>query len=489
MHFSFFIQKTRGRMTSRPQEKNMHPFLASIRRTIEKYGLIRPGERILVGVSGGPDSVSLLHGLRQYYGDQSDIRAIHIHHGLRGREADGDEAWVRELCESMGIACVVRRIEPERWAEGTNQSVQMRARQMRYEHFRSAIREHDADRLALGHTADDQAETVLLNLLRGSGRPGLAGSPPCRPAGAGGATIIHPLIEMTREEVLAFLRDERMAYREDSSNQSDKYLRNRIRRHLLPLLAAYNPGIRDQLIRTAEILRAEEDWMEGETAQALDAVKAESAEGEAGISIPRLLELPLALRRRVVHRMLRDLSGEEATFEHVESLLSHLVQWSGEKRFTLPGGALAIRERDTLSFLRAEPPATPDAEMKLEVPGSTELAPWGIRLETSVLSKEGCEPLPSSSLEAHLDFDLTGSALWVRSRRPGDRFRPLGLGGTKKIQDFLVDAQVSRRLRERVPLLMTEDGRVAWVVGHRIDDRFKIRPGTKQVLRLRALPP
>ncbi|MEE8110430.1 MAG: tRNA lysidine(34) synthetase TilS, partial [bacterium] len=118
-----------------------------------------------------------------------------------------------------------------------------------------------------------------------------------------------------------------------------------------------------------------------------------------------------------------------------------------------------------------------------------ELAPWAIRLETSVLSKEGCDPLPSSSLEAHLDFDLTGSALWVRSRRPGDRFRPLGLGGTKKIQDFLVDAQVSRRLRERVPLLMTEDGRVAWVVGHRIDDRFKIRPGTKQVLRLRALPP
>ncbi|MFQ5914391.1 MAG: tRNA lysidine(34) synthetase TilS [Nitrospinota bacterium] len=466
----------------------MDRLLASIRRTVEKYGLTHPGEKILVGVSGGPDSVSLLHGLRRCYGDEVNLVAIHVHHGLRGEEADRDAAWVGALCESMGIECAIRRIEPQRWSEEPGQSVQMRARKLRYEVFQEEIRERDAHRLALGHTADDQAETLLLNLLRGTGRAGLAGIPPSRPAGVGDATVIRPLIETPREEVLRFLREERIAYRQDSSNESDRYLRNRIRRALLPDLAAYVPGIRGRLVRTAEILRAEEEWIEGVVSDALETVKTRSAEEGPGISIPRLLELPLALRRRVIHRVLRELAGEETTFEHVESLLAHLERWSGEKRFTLPGAVVAIRERETLYFLPTEPPEASAALLKLRVPGSTELAPWGICLETTVSPQQECGSPPASNLEAHLDFERTGGSLWVRSRRPGDRFCPLGLGGTKKIQDFFVDSRVPRRLRDGVPLLVTEDGRVAWVIGHRIDDGFRTRPGTQRVLRLLAVP-
>ncbi len=480
----------------------MHPFLSSIRRTVEKHGLIRPGEKILIGVSGGADSVSLLHGLKRSYGEAVTLAGVHVHHGLRGEEADQDADWVRAVCESVGLPCFVRRIDPEQWKGKSGESVQMLARRLRYALFNETIREFGADRLAVGHTADDQAETLLLGLIRGAGRAGLAGIPPCRPAGVAKATVIRPLIETTRAEVIRFLEKEGISYREDSSNQTDKYLRNRVRRHLLPDLLHYNPGALDGLAKTAEILRAEEDWLEKETARALAEVIVEADEGEeegviSPIHVPRLLTLPLAIRRRVIFKHLRELSPEEVTFDHVERLLAELrksqASWRGEKRISLPGGAAAIRDRDILCFLRTEaaPPTQPDPatlERKLHVPGTTDLEAWGIILDSAVNARSGNEPLPSTDSEAALDFDRTGENLFVRSRRPGDRFRPLGLKGTKKVQDFLVDSRVPRHRRDRVPLLLTREGEVAWLIGHRIDDRFKIRPDTRRVLRLKVMP-
>ncbi len=464
--------------------------------------MFRPGEKILVGVSGGPDSVSLLHGLRACFGDRLDFVAVHIHHGLRGEEADSDASWVRGFCESLGIECVTRKIEPDEWPAPPQGSVQMRARKLRYGIFETLVRERAADRLALGHTADDQAETVLLNLIRGAGRPGLSGIPPIRPiAREGGATVVRPLIETSRELILRRLRDEKISYREDSSNQSDRYLRNRIRRHLIPELAAYNPGIRDALGRAAEILRAEESWMEAEETRALSSITLPSDGEEFRVSIPRLLRLPLALQRRVTNRILSHDAFAAAGFEHVETLLAQArnsaggasARRGGEKRICLPGGIVAILERETILFLPEDATGPPDIEwmrtgLGLPVPGMTELAPWGIRIETALSSPGEGPSLPSSILEAHLDLDLTGTALSVRSRRPGDRFRPLGLGGSKKIQDFLVDVRVPKRRRDHVPLLVTKTGEIAWIIGHQIDDRFKIRPGTKRVLRLKATP-
>lgn len=464
--------------------------------------MFRPGEKILVGASGGPDSVSLLHGLRTCFRDRLNLVAVHIHHGLRGKEADSDASWVREFCESLGIECVTRNIETDGWSAPPQESVQMRARKLRYGIFETLVRERAADRLALGHTADDQAETVLLNLIRGTGRPGLAGIPPVRPiAREGEATVIRPLIETSRELILRHLRDEKISYREDSSNQSDRYLRNRIRRHLIPELAAYNPGIRDGLGRTAEILRAEESWMESEETRALSSITLPPDEEGFSVSIPQLLRLPLALQRRVTIRIFRRTAFTAVGFDHVETLLAHVRDSArggpgGEKRICLPGGVVAILERETIRFLPEDATEPADIERMrsgwgLPVPGMTELAPWGIRIETALSSPgedPSLPPLPSSIHEAHLDLDMMGTALSVRSRRPGDRFRPLGLGGTKKIQDFLVDARVPKRHRDHVPLLVTETGEIAWIIGHRIDDRFKIRAGTKRILRLKATP-
>ena len=366
--------------------------------------MFRPGEKILVGASGGPDSVSLLHGLRTCFGDRLNLVAVHIHHGLRGEEADSDASWVREFCESLGVECLTRNIEPDGWSAPPQESVQMRARKLRYGIFETLVRERGADRLALGHTADDQAETVLLNLIRGAGRPGLAGIPPLRPiARAGGATVIRPLIETSRELIFRRLREEQISYREDSSNQSDRYLRNRIRRHLIPELASYNPGIRDALGRTAEILRAEESWMESEETRALSSITLPPDKEGFSVSIPRLLGLPLALQRRVTIRILRGAAFTAVGFDHVETLLAHVRDSArggpgGERRICLPGGVAAILERETIRFLPEDATAPPDIERMrsgwgLPVPGMTELAPWGIRMETA-LSSSGEDPSP-----------------------------------------------------------------------------------------------
>ena len=241
--------------------------------------------------------------------------------------------------------------------------------------------------------------------------------------------------------------------------------------------------------------------MEEEEKRALSSVTLRPNGEGLEVSIPRLRMLPLALQRRVTHRILKRYAGEAAGFDHVETLLA-LVRdsagegpgtWGGEKRVSLPGGIAAVFKRETLGFLPDEATEPPDVEsmrngLEIQVPGSMELVPWGIRLETALSSREECPPLPSSTLEAQLDLDLTGTAFSVRSRRPGDRFHPLGLGGTQKIQDFLVNVRIPRRLRDRVPLLVTGAGEIAWIIGHRIDDRFKVQPGTKRVLRLKAIP-
>ena len=459
----------------------MDPLLKSLCRTLQKYEMVRPGERVLVGVSGGPDSVALLYGLLRA-GPSLQLQILYIHHGLRGAEADREAKWVEALGARLGLPYTERRIEPGSLVT-PGLSLQMAARRRRYEIFREEVRRQGAHRLALGHTADDRAETLLMGLLRGVGLKGLSGIPPMREG-----WIIRPLLETPRKLIEAYLSAEGIPFLQDPSNLRQDFLRNRIRHRLLPELeSSYNPRLRETLSRTAELLWAEDAWMEAETARALDRLLVRWPKGELVLPVSALGETHLALRRRLLLKVLTDLGAPTARLRsvHIEALLESLCRWEGERRFRLPGGLSAVRQRDWLIFYRRDEAPRPLAEVPLQIPGRTALEPWGLTLSAQVLARGEAGPFQGNPLRAWFDFEKVGGELLVRSRRPGDRFRPLGLQGTKKLKDFFIDAGIPRRERDGVPLLVA-GGEILWVIGHRLGKGAEVSEKTETILALEA---
>ncbi len=391
-------------------------------------------EPLLLGVSGGADSVALLYALVEL-GWRPHV--CHLNHQWRGAESEADAEFVRELAGRLGLPCTVEaRMVPHD---------EDAAREARHEFFGAVVKQAGIITLALAHTADDQAETFLLRLLRGAGTAGLSGIWPERQIA--GLRVIRPLLEVSRAEVMAYLRERKLSWREDESNADVRFARNRLRHVLLPLLEReFNPGVRDVLARTAEILR-DEDALLNELAR--------------GIAIETLADAPVALQRRALRLWLGELG-----FEHVEAVraLRH-----GE--LSLPGGVIVGCEHGRLvKIVPTEPVTGPWA---LNTDGDTVIEELGVRF---VLGDGG----------ERLDAEALGESLVVRTWREGDAFQPLGMTGTKKLQDFFVDEKVARRSRWRVPLVCVADGRIAWVVGYRIAEPFKVTERTRQVLRLRV---
>ena len=460
----------------------MHPFLKSFCRTLHRYEMVCPGERVLVGVSGGPDSVSLLHGLLHL--DLSlELRILHIHHGLRGAEADEEAKWVENLGARLGVPYTERKIEPGSLVT-PGFSLQMAARRRRYEIFREEVERQGAHRLALGHTADDRAETLLMGLLRGAGLKGLSGIPPVREG-----WVIRPLLETPRSLIEGFLSSEGIPFLQDPSNLRQEYLRNCIRHRLLPdLEASYNPRLRETLARTAERLWAEDEWMEAETFRALDRLLVRWPQGEVALPVAALAETHLALRRRLVLKILTDMGAPAARIRsvHIEVLLESLSRWSGERRFRLPGDFNVTRDRHWLIFRRGAEPPRPLAEVSLQIPGRTALEPWGLALSAQIFDRGDKSPLEADPLRAWFDLGSVGGDLLVRSRRPGDRFRPLGFSGTKKLKDFFIDARIPRRERDTIPLLVAGE-QILWIIGHRLGKGAGISAETKAILALEVV--
>ena len=399
--------------------------------------MLTPGDALLVGVSGGPDSVALLdalvrHGYRPH--------VCHLNHQLRGAASDADAEFVRQLAGTHGLPVMI-----ESQSVTTDEGACRQARLAFFERVAAVTGVHT---LALAHTADDQVETFLLRLLRGAGPTGLTGILPDRQLGS--LRVIRPLLNVSRAEVLQYIRDHGLEYREDASNTDQRFLRNRIRHELLPLLERnYNPGIRAVLRRTAEILRAE-------------------AEAD-----------PIAAERRAI----RGLVGESVNFEQVEMLRSLAM---GDE-VSLPGGLTVYRDYDGLKIGRHEAPV--QGHWVLKTDSATLISELGVkfvcRLCEPAAGKPSLRGRSQQPGEECFNADALGPMPFVRTWQDGDRFQPLGMTGEKKLQDYFVDEKVPRRQRSRVPLLCATDGRIAWVVGYRIADPFKVTEQTRRVLVVR----
>ncbi|MBI1950247.1 MAG: tRNA lysidine(34) synthetase TilS [Acidobacteria bacterium] len=462
------------------------------RRTIARYDMLRPGERVLVAVSGGPDSTALLSVLCRLAPEMKlDLHVAHLDHGWRGRASARDAEFVRRMATRLRLPVTVGHLGPRAWQarEGRQSSREARARELRQSFLLETAREIGAQKVALGHTRDDQAESLLLRLLRGSGPRGLAGTYPVVDG-----VIIRPLIDVRRRDIMAYLRERRLSYRVDATNRDRTLTRNRVRRSLIPLLEReFNPNVVEALAHAADLLRDEDGFLGGLAANKYREIA--SRRGESVVLEARALqELPVPIRRRILRLALAEARGDlrRIALQHVERSLSLLEERRRRGRVSLPGGTAVDMQGDQMRIARraaegGEPAAagTSPREALCPVPGEVVLPGFDLRLKATVVPREQVPAdLRSFGRErAFLDADLLPGPLLIRPRRPGDRFVPLGAPGTRKVKSFLIDRKVPVDERGRIPLVLSGD-RIAWVMDHEIDDRFKITDATRRVLVL-----
>ncbi len=455
--------------------------------------MLTPGDRVLVGVSGGPDSVALLHLLSRLAPElKIHLGVAHLNHCLRGASADRDAEVVRQATAALGYPCHFGRAHVLKVKRQLGLSLEEASRRVRYAFFNKIMAGAGYTKLALGHHLDDNAEQMLMALLRGAGRRGLSGIPPVREN-----RIIRPLINVRRSQIEAFVAERGFVCALDESNHDLRFVRNRIRHRLLPLLASgYNPRIQEHLHRLADMMRNEERWMDGLTADPYEKAVLKRGKGTVTLSADSLRQAHPALARRLVRMALQELAGtlQRISFSHVQSVLDLLMVGGSEKERHLPGGIRALRSGERLILLMAASgrrgaamaAVGKKAAVKTEIdgpfPATVNIQALGIGLRLSP-----CRPhhLPRwtnvGRNQAYLDLDRLALPLIARPWVPGDRFTPLGATGSQKLKKFFIDHRIPRQTRALIPVLADQQ-RIIWLMGQRIDDHVKVTADTSQVL-------
>ncbi len=495
-------------------------------RAIERHGLLAAGDGVIVGVSGGPDSVALLDVLaRLGEGLGLTLHVAHLDHGIRPTSAD-DAAFVADIARRRDVPCTVARADVPAFAADNGLSVEEAGRMARYALFAALAEALGVRAVATAHHADDQAETVLLHLLRGSGLAGLRGMRPIAPlppvgdapavtivqtdapglrttlsAGPGARAIrlVRPFLGLARADILAHLAAHNLPYRLDPTNADIAILRNRVRVELLPLLASYTPAITDILGRTAQTLADDYDVLQALTLAAWPTVARETPSG-IELEVAALTEQPAALRRTLVREALTRLGPlRDVSLTHIERCLALAESGQVGVGADLPYGVRVTRGYTALHIGRSEPPL-PDwpllppnsLPLPVAVPGVTPLPGRHWALHAEWVGAEAVERARGSTdtpcwVET-VDASAAADGLWLRTRQAGERFQPLGLGGrSRSLHDFMSDAHIPPAARDRLPLVVTHS-HIIWVAGFRLDHRARVTPDTHHRLRLRFEP-
>ncbi|MCZ6601572.1 MAG: tRNA lysidine(34) synthetase TilS [Planctomycetota bacterium] len=450
---------------------------------MEREGLLGSSEQIVVGLSGGPDSVALLHVLVDLSTKRDwELLAVHVHHGVRGEEADQDAYFARSIAESLGVAFGTRTIVP-----GPNPS-EDRLRRKRYHHLGSEALAIGATAVAVGHHRDDQAETVLHRMARGTGIRGLAGIPYRRElVGSGGAFLIRPLLDCTRESILEFLSGRGISWREDSTNADPRYTRSRIRHEVIPVMEeAMGANVREALSRIALLARGTLPILEAEAARILQ----QGAEGGGRLRIVGWQDHSDVVIGEALRTSFLDAGGRAGSFslEMVAGLIDAIRSGKTEYRTTWPG-KIPVQIRQGRLTVGEAGDTTIRETFTIEVPGATP-CPWaGLEIRTRLIAPSELDsPVqhPSGGLQrCWFDWEALTPPLEVRAWRRGDRFHPFGGPGIKEIREVLSDAKIPREDRDTVPVVADRDG-VIWIIGVRQGSRAAVKEGTRKVLLLES---
>ncbi len=469
--------------------------------SIERFSMLKPEESVLAAVSGGADSVAMIHFLSRFSErTRWRLAVAHFNHCLRGAESDRDSRFVRSLAESLGLSCFQGKADVEAFAKRSGLSLEEAARNLRYAFLRETAQIRGFDKIALGHNKNDSAETVMINLLRGSGPRGLSGIPPVRD------DIVRPLIEIEREEIERFLSNEKIGFVFDSSNSDTRFVRNRVRNILIPLLEKdYNPEIVDALNRAALIVRDEQDWLDNMLEDIYNKVKTIREDPSVALSVRELKKLHVAAARLVVRKAFAEAKGDLRRIAqmHVETVVRLANENDELRKMDFPGPVRVERRGEFLVFVRRKSSSRPAKEDRSRGGFEYEVARPGTAVSiketgTAIRITETDPPAldGSGKLEipmenprcAYIDADSVAFPVKIRSFRPGDRFTPLGLCGVRKLKKFFIDNKVPLLDKGRVPILESR-GKIFWVAGYRIDESHKISESTRRALKLELLGP
>ncbi|MBN1179885.1 MAG: tRNA lysidine(34) synthetase TilS [Anaerolineae bacterium] len=483
--------------------------LEHVRDVIQRQRLLAPGDRVVVGVSGGPDSLCLLHVLLRLSEPLGfELHVAHLHHGARGEAADADAASVADVARRWRVPLTVAELDVPGVARAHHLAFEEAARRARYAFLAHVAGEVDAGKVAVGHTGDDQAETVLMHFLRGAGPAGLRGMLPATPLAHYRLSkqiaefplpdvmpvLVRPLLETSRAEVERYCAEQGLEACFDRSNLDTTYFRNRLRHDLLPLLETYNPNVRRRLQHMARVVAADYALLERLRREAWQAVTRCVSEQAVVFDLAGWRAQPLSLQRALVRAAAYRLRPQlrDVGFEHVESAVRVAREGETGAQAVLPGGLmLAVGYAQvTIAGAGYAPPAEgpalePGTERAVALPGTTPVGA-GWRLEATYLEAWSPDEVRANAERwvAYLDAEALVESPVLRTRRPGDRFRPQGMGGhAPRLTDWMINAKLPRAWRDGVPLLVA-GGEIVWVCGWRVSEVAAVSPQTRRVVRL-----
>jgi tRNA(Ile)-lysidine synthase len=469
--------------------------ISKVNSTIEKYQMLHPGDKIIVAVSGGPDSLCLLDILKHVSQKKRlSLVVAHVNHGIRIEESKQEARFVRLKSSRMNLPFEELTVSVPAIAKEKSLSLEQAGRKVRYEFFKKLLIKHKAQSIAMGHHADDQVETVLMRLIRGSGLQGLRGIPAKR------GVLIRPLIECTRQEIEAYCKRGKIAYCIDYTNKETMYLRNKIRHQLLPLLAReYNPSICTHILQLQTIIQDELDYWEEQTEDYFKQIILETDYFGIVLDIKKIKKYPIALQRRVIRKALRHLIDnlDDIQFGHIESIRELCLLDRGERYLYLPCNIRVRKSYQTLKIAYADHIQKTDKqkantmwEYELSISKENIFPKIGIKVIAKHyqdieehIGKKYFER--KSKDEEYLDYDKLEFPLRIRNRRPGDRFKPLNSNYFKKIKSYFIDQKIPLHERDMISMVVDNSNRIVWIIGFQIDNRFKLSRQTKKVLYMR----
>ncbi len=467
--------------------------------SINKRSMLSEGDSVLIGLSGGPDSVCLgviLHELRVDF--NLTLNAVYVDHGLRPQEVEDEKIFCKDFCDNLGINFSIKSVDVKKYAKDRKLNLQEAARELRYKAYEEVSREAGATKIALGHTADDQVETFLMMVLRGAGTRGLSGIPPVRGLGfrvksaefrvKKDILIIRPLIEIERSEIEKFLFrnsslftfNSKLPFMVDSSNLKKDYFRNWIRLTVVPELKKRNPVLVKNICRMMDILREEDAYLEIMVTKTLMRLISRKSGDTIELFLSPLETMGKPILRRVLRRAISETEGLRGIdFIHIEDMIELIRKGKSGDRIYLPKGMRAVKNYSTM-VITSRPPRKVGT-YTVNVPGEIILNEIKAVIKTSV--EEKTDNYGDGKITAVFDADKTGTLLTVRQRRNGDFFYPSKFGKRKKLQDFFVDEKVPRDERDSIPIVVSGDD-VIWIAGFRGDERVKTTADTKRFLKL-----